>query len=76
MLPEPAIEPAFAWAGTLGTTDDGLGYIGNPPGRPREIFALGFGGDGITCSMIAATLVADRLRGAKNPDAQLFAFGR
>lgn len=76
LMPGLSIEPAFAWTGTFGTTPDGLGYIGAVPGRPRELYALGFGGNGITCSALAADLLADRIAGRENKDSALFCFER
>ncbi len=72
--PEP--EVAFAWAGTFGETKDGLAYIGESPEMPNAYFALGYGGNGITYSMIAARIITDLYRGIDNPDAQLFRFDR
>lgn len=76
ILPELALEPAFVWTGTFGSTKDGLGYIGAMPDRPRELFALGFGGNGITYSAIASKILADHVLGRANADADLFRFGR
>lgn len=76
LCPKLRIEPAFAWAGTFGTTKDGLGYIGAPPDRRRVLFALGFGGNGITYSEIASRVIADTVRGRHHPDAPIFAFDR
>jgi glycine/D-amino acid oxidase-like deaminating enzyme len=76
ILPELAIEPAFAWTGTFATTKDGLGYIGALPASPRVLYALGFGGNGITCSAIASRLLTDRVMGRKNPDLAMFRFER
>jgi glycine/D-amino acid oxidase-like deaminating enzyme len=72
----PAPEIAFAWAGTFGETKDGLAYIGVSPEAPHDYFALGYGGNGITYSMIAARIIADLHQGIPNPDAQLFRFER
>jgi glycine/D-amino acid oxidase-like deaminating enzyme len=74
----PAIDfvPACAWAGTFGETKDGLAYIGTMPGRDKEYFALGYGGNGITFSQIAARLIVDLLLGRPNDDAVVFRFGR
>ncbi len=76
MFPAISIEPAFAWAGTFGETEDGLAYIGQPTGRPRAYFALGYGGNGITFSAIAARLITDLYLGRPNADAPVFAFDR
>jgi glycine/D-amino acid oxidase-like deaminating enzyme len=74
----PAIDfvPACAWAGTFGETKDGLAYIGTMPARDKEYFALGYGGNGITFSQIAARLIVDLLLGRPNDDAVVFRFGR
>jgi glycine/D-amino acid oxidase-like deaminating enzyme len=74
----PAIEfrPDFEWAGTFCNTKDGLPYIGSIPQRPNTYFALGFGGNGITFSHIAAEIITDLLQGKKNEDAAIFTFAR
>jgi glycine/D-amino acid oxidase-like deaminating enzyme len=73
---QPNPEIAFAWAGTFGATKDGLAYIGVSPEAPHAYFALGYGGNGITYSMIAARIIADLYQGVPNADAQLFRFER
>ena len=40
------------WCGTFSTTKDGLPFIGTWPGTERIFFDLGYGGNGITFSMI------------------------
>ncbi len=72
----PLPEMAFAWAGTFGETKDGLAYIGVNPEMPHAYFALGYGGNGITYSMIAARIIADLYQGIPNADAELFRFDR
>lgn len=76
LFPGVAFQPDFAWAGTFGESQDGLAYIGQLPERPSAYFALGYGGNGITFSVIAAQLLADLYRGRPNTDAQVFRFGR
>ncbi|MBA4016164.1 MAG: hypothetical protein C0483_03140 [Pirellula sp.] len=76
MFPTLALETEFAWAGTFGETKDGLAYIGRPPELSWGYFALGFGGNGITFSAIAADIIADELSGRPNADAAIFRFGR
>lgn len=76
LFPGVDLSPEFSWAGTFGETSDGLAYIGQLPDRPRAYFALGYGGNGITFSVIAAQLIADLYRGRPNPDAEVFRFGR
>lgn len=62
------IEVAYSWSGTFAETPDGLAYIGGHPRFPRCQFALGFGGNGITYSALAAQYIADALTGGA-PDA-------
>ncbi len=74
----PAIEfnTEFSWAGIFGSTKDSLPYIGTFDKTPHTYYALGFGGNGITFSVIAAQIICDMLKGKKNPDAELYSFGR
>jgi glycine/D-amino acid oxidase-like deaminating enzyme len=76
MFPHSRAEVAYAWAGTFGSTKDGLAYIGSPPGRPRALFAVGYGGNGLTMAVIAARIITDAVRGKRNRDAEIFRFGR
>jgi glycine/D-amino acid oxidase-like deaminating enzyme len=76
MFPDIEIEVAYAWAGVFGGTEDGLPVIGQTPEYPRAYFALGYGGNGITYSLIAAELIRDALCGKKNDDARIFGFER
>ena len=72
----PAIDatPEFAWAGAFGTTETGLPRIGGVPGKKNCWAILGFGGNGITYSRIAADIVVAALAGRADPDADLYAF--
>jgi glycine/D-amino acid oxidase-like deaminating enzyme len=76
LFPAVPLEVAYAWAGTFGETQDGLAYIGVHPRLPHTHFALGYGGNGITFSLIAAELIRDAFLGSTNPDAHIFRFGR
>jgi glycine/D-amino acid oxidase-like deaminating enzyme len=76
LFPEAQIELAYAWAGVFGTTPDGLPYVGAVRDHPHTWYALGYGGNGITRSMIAADLIRDWWSGRSNPDAELFSFER
>jgi glycine/D-amino acid oxidase-like deaminating enzyme len=75
-FPQIKLEVAYAWAGTFAETGDGLPFIGAHPSFPRACFALGYGGNGITFSMVAAGLLSDFCAGRTNADAALFRFGR
>jgi glycine/D-amino acid oxidase-like deaminating enzyme len=76
LFPEIPFMPAYSWAGTFAETKDGLPFIGQLSGRPRAYFALGYGGNGITFSMIAARLITDLHCRRPNSDAEVFRFGR
>lgn len=68
--------PDFAWCGTFGETKDGLPYIGSHPKFKHSYFCLGFGGNGITFSVIGAKMVVDMIQGRPSPLAHFFRFGR
>lgn len=73
LLPGVDATPEFAWAGSFGTTETGLPLIGRLPRRPRMHAVLGYGGNGITYSRIAAEIIASALDGREDADAALFA---
>lgn len=75
-FPRIPLETAYAWAGTFAETEDGLPFIGVRPAFPRTVFALGYGGNGITFGVLAAGLIRDCCAGRANADAALFRFGR
>ncbi|MFN8344622.1 MAG: FAD-dependent oxidoreductase [Spirosomataceae bacterium] len=75
-FPHLTFRPDFQWAGTFAETKDGLPYIGTVPERPNTYFVMGFGGNGIVFSMIAAEIIRDLLVHKKSPDAGLFGFER
>jgi len=76
LFPQLPMEVAFAWAGTFAKTKDGLAYIGAAPNHKRTYFALGYGGNGITYSILAAEIIRDAILGKTNPYADLFRFDR
>lgn len=76
LLPNTDFRTDFAWAGTFGETKDGLPYIGNHRQFPSSYFVLGFGGNGITFSVIGMDMVTAFLKGEKHPLNKYFKFGR
>jgi glycine/D-amino acid oxidase-like deaminating enzyme len=76
LFPDVQLEVAYTWAGTFSETKDGLAYIGVHPRFPHAYFALGYGGNGITFSLIAAEIIRDYFLGRTSRDAHLFRFGR
>lgn len=75
LFPETCFIPEFSWTGTFGTTSSSLPYIGSMQKFPHTYFALGFGGNGITFSLIAARIICDIMLGKQNKDAAMFSFG-
>ncbi len=73
LLPALDTEPEFAWAGCFGTSTTGLPAIGAIPNTRRCFAILGYGGNGITFSVIAAQLIQRAILGLSDPDADLFA---
>ncbi len=76
LFPDINLEVEYSWAGTFGSTQDGLAYIGETEEFPDTYFALGYGGNGITYSVVAAEIIRDLYLGKSNPDAEIFQFGR
>jgi glycine/D-amino acid oxidase-like deaminating enzyme len=69
--------PAFAWAGTFAETQDGLPFFGAHESQgPRVLFAMAYGGNGISYSMIGAGLLRAGIERRKHPLAGLFSFKR
>ena len=62
----------YRWAAAFGTTTTGLPLIGPVPEMQNVYCVMGFGGNGITFSQIAAEIVAAAINGIKDPDAELF----
>ncbi|WP_291295789.1 FAD-binding oxidoreductase [Elioraea sp.] len=73
LLPGVDTEAEFAWAGAFGQSASGLPAIGPVPGAKGLYAVLGFGGNGITYSMIAAQMLQRAVLGLPDPDADLFA---
>jgi glycine/D-amino acid oxidase-like deaminating enzyme len=72
----PDINPRaeFAWTGSFGSGPNGMPTIGAIPGYARCYAVMGYGGNGITFSMLAAKIIAAAVFGKKSPEAALFAF--
>jgi glycine/D-amino acid oxidase-like deaminating enzyme len=65
-----------AWDGLFATTPDSLPYIGPHHRYPGHLFALGYGGNGMTFAFLAARLLLEYWQGIASPEQRLFAFGR
>jgi glycine/D-amino acid oxidase-like deaminating enzyme len=73
LMPGLDAEPEFAWTGCFGESATGLPAIGPIPGAPRCHAVMGFGGNGITFSAIAAEMLQRSIAGLPDPDTDLFA---
>lgn len=76
LIPAARVRPAYCWAGTFAQTKDGLPYIGEHRRWPGVSFALGYGGNGITFSVVAAQIIAAWAMGRSHAAAALFRFDR
>jgi glycine/D-amino acid oxidase-like deaminating enzyme len=74
LFPKLDTGPAFQWAGSFGASDSGLPSIGEIPAMKNCWAVLGYGGNGITYSRIAAEVIRTALAGGTDPDADLYAF--
>ena len=76
LYPDIPFKTDMAWCGTFSSTKDGLPYIGAWPGKDKMLFALGYGGNGITFSMIAAQVIRNKLTGVEDNRERIFGFDR
>jgi len=68
---------AYAWGGSFAATEDGLPLIGRAPGmHPHLLFALCFGGNGITFSVQAGEIIRSAVEGKTHALADVFGFAR
>ena len=77
LFPDVPVEPVFSWAGTFAESEDGLPFFGphRDHGR-RVLFAMAYGGNGITYSMMGAGLLRALIERRRHPLQQLFSFER
>lgn len=75
-FPEIEFKPDYAWAGTFGETEDGLPYMGKPDPEKNEHYILGFGGNGITFSVMGMDAIVPSLRNEPHPFLEYYKFGR
>lgn len=66
--------PHSRWAAPFGNTITGLPFIGPVPGLRNVHAVMGFGGNGITFSKIAADIIRAEITGERDRDADLFSF--
>jgi glycine/D-amino acid oxidase-like deaminating enzyme len=70
------IPTAYVWEGLFAKTPDSLPYIGRHRRYPRHLFALGYGGNGMTFASLAGRLLLEQWQGIESPDHALFGFTR
>ncbi|WP_301584539.1 NAD(P)/FAD-dependent oxidoreductase [Halomonas alkaliantarctica] len=77
LWPKLDINPTFSWGGTFAETDDGLPFFGPHEAHGSRVhFAMAYGGNGISYSMIGAKLLRALIEGKHPPLAELFSFQR
>jgi glycine/D-amino acid oxidase-like deaminating enzyme len=74
LLPNIDSRAVLAWAGSFGASPSGMPTIGVIPGYPRCYAVMGYGGNGITFSMLATRLIIAAVLGKRLPETPLFAF--
>lgn len=65
-------KPDFMWSAAFGVTPNGLPMIGRLPGMKNVFATMGFGGNGITFSKIAADIISSEILGHRDSDWDLF----
>ena len=76
LMPQVRPEADYAWAGSFGASPTGSPSIGAVPGMRNCFAALGYGGNGITFSMLSAQILSTAIAGQDDPDGDLFSFRR
>ncbi|GAA5007313.1 FAD-binding oxidoreductase [Pseudoluteimonas lycopersici] len=77
MFPRLQARPAFSWAGTFAETADGLPFFGaHRQYGPRVLFAMAYGGNGITYSVLGASILRAAIERKRHALFALFGFAR
>lgn len=76
LAPDIDFIPDLSWTGTFGVTKDSLPYIGPHESFPNSYFVLGFGGNGITFSVMGMQIISDAIAGKPNRFLEHFRFNR
>jgi glycine/D-amino acid oxidase-like deaminating enzyme len=74
IFPKIDARAVVAWTGSFGGSPNGMPTIGSIPGHSKCYAVMGYGGNGITFSMLATKLITAAIFGKKIPEAALFAF--
>lgn len=77
LFPQLEFEQGFAWGGTFAETDDGLPFFGpHEELGSRVHFAMAYGGNGISYSVIGCELLQAWIEQKEHPLKSLFSFSR
>jgi glycine/D-amino acid oxidase-like deaminating enzyme len=77
LLPALAdVDIEAAWEGLFAITPDSLPFIGPHRRYPGHLFALGYGGNGMTFGCLAGRILLEQWRGVRSKDHDLFSFSR
>lgn len=74
LFPRLDSRASVSWSGSFAGSSNGMPTIGAIPGYRRCYAVMGYGGNGITFSMLAAKLITAAVLGKKLAEARLFAF--
>ena len=76
LLPMIDATADFSWSGSFGDSKTGTPTIGPVPKMPNCYAAMGYGGNGITFSMMAGQMLRGMITGAGDADSDLVSFTR
>lgn len=66
----------YSWAGTFGETKDGLPYFGKEDLKSKQHYILGFGGNGITFSVMGMEAIMHSINNTPHPYLEYYKFDR
>ncbi len=72
LIPDIEFDIDYSWAGAFGESATGLPSIAPVPDMDHAWAVMGFGGNGITYSVIASQIVSAAVRGKPDADADLY----
>lgn len=67
---------AYRWSAQGYRSADSIPYIGESALGEKVLYASGFAADGLTYAAVAAPILADRIAGIPNADAEIYKAGR
>jgi glycine/D-amino acid oxidase-like deaminating enzyme len=76
LLPMINANADYSWSGSFGDSATGTPTIGPVPHMPNCYAAMGYGGNGITFSMMAGQMLRGLITGVGDRDSDLVSFGR